>query len=190
MNTYSEGEILDGLLRREEMALAALHERLHAPLCYFAEKLLQNRQAAEEVVVDVFVKIWKAANTFSSYAHLRNYLFEAVKNECLNTIKREGRYAKHLRHYGEITENDTITIQHEQLETAALEIIFEIAEGLPGECKRVFDLLYRQQLDYQEAAAVLQLSVQTVRNQRTRAIAFIRKQLKARSLLWLLLFLK
>lgn len=190
MNTFSEGDILDGFLRREETALAALHERLHAPLCYFAEKLLQHQQAAEEAVVDVFVRTWKGHTQFTSYAHLRSYLFEAVKNECLNALKREGRYARHLRRYGEIAESESIYLQQEQLETAALEIIFEIAEGLPGECKRVFDLLYRRQLDYQEAAQQLQLSVQTIRNQRTRAIAFIRKQLKARSLLWLLLFLK
>lgn len=190
LSTYSEADILEGFLRREEAALAALHALLYAPLRYFAEKLLLHQSLAEEAVTDVFVKTWQGTTPFSSYSHLRNYLFEAVRNECINILKKQDRYAKHLRRYGEIIENNIAGFENEQLETAALEIIFEIAGGLPTACKQVFDLLYKQQLDYQEVASQLNISVQTVRNQRTRAIAFIRKQLKARSLLWLLIFLK
>lgn len=188
--SYSDTEILAGFLNKEEKALAQLHARLYGQLCYFAEKLVLSRQAAEEIVIDVFVKIWKAHPSFSTYTHLRAYLFEAVKNESLNVLKREGRYAKHLRQYGEMIDLNIANFENEQLETAALELIFQIAEDLPGECKKIFNLLYKDQLDYQEVANLLQLSVQTVRNQRSRAIAFIRKQLKARSLLWLLIFLK
>lgn len=159
-------------------------------LCYFAEKLVIHPHAAEEIVTDVFVRIWKSDTVFNSFAHLRGYLFESVKNESLNVLQREGRYARHLKQYGEIINMNITRAENEQLETAALEIIFTIAEDLPGECKKVFDLLYRSQLDYKEVAAHLQLNIQTVRNQRSRAIAFIRKRLKARSLLWLLIFLK
>lgn len=188
--SYSDTDLLAGFLNKEEKALEQLHARLYGQLCYFAEKLVLNRQAAEEIVIDVFVKIWKSHTPFTTYAHLRAYLFEAVKNESLNVLKREGRYAKHLRQYGDMIDLNIANFENEQLETAALELIFQIAEELPGECKKIFDLLYKQQLTYQEAANLLHLNVQTVRNQRSRAIAFIRKQLKVRSLLWLLIFLK
>jgi RNA polymerase sigma factor (sigma-70 family) len=182
---YSEAEILEGFLRREETALAALHARLYAPLCYFADKMTQQSLAAEDAVTEVFVKTWRSKVIFLTYDHLRNYLYEAVKNECLNYVKAEARNARRLEEYAAILNK----LKNDELEATALEIIFEIAEGLPAECKRVFDLLYKQQMDYQTVADQLNLSVQTVRNQRTRAVAFIRKQLKLRSLLWLLIFL-
>lgn len=188
--SYSESEILAGFLHREEKALEQLHMRLFQPLCYFAQKLVVHQQAAEEIVADVFVKIWRSPTVFDSFAHLRGYLFEAVKNESLNTLKKDGRYARHLRHYGEIIQLNIGNADNELLETTALEIIFNIAEDLPAECKKVFDLLYRSQMDYKEVAQQLQLNVQTVRNQRSRAIAFIRSRLKSHSMMWLLIFLR
>lgn len=187
---YSDSDILAGFLDRDEKALEQLHIRMFGQLCYFAEKLVIHQHAAEEIVTDVFVRVWKSDTVFNSFAHLRGYLFESVKNESINVLQREGRYARHLKQYGEIINMNIAQAENEQLETAALEIIFKIAEDLPGECKKVFDLLYRSQLDYKEVAAHLQLNIQTVRNQRSRAIAFIRKRLNARSLLWLLIFLK
>lgn len=188
--SYSDTDILAGFLNKDEKALEQLYARFYGQLCYFAEKLVLSRQAAEEIVIDVFVRVWNAQVTFTSFLHLRGYLFESVKNESLNLLKREDRYARHLRQYGDIIELNIANAENEQLETVALELIFEIAEELPGECKRVFDLLYKSQMDYREVANHLQLNIQTVRNQRSRAIAFIRKQLKVRSLLWLLVFFK
>jgi DNA-directed RNA polymerase specialized sigma subunit, sigma24 homolog len=65
------------------------------------------------------------------------------------------------------------------IETTALQLIFDIAEGLPTACKRIFDMLYKQQMSYQDIAQQLHLNIQTVRNQNARAIAYIRKKLPA-----------
>lgn len=160
-----------------------MYSLFYGQLCYFAEKLTANRQAAEESVVDVFVKTFQSTVIFASIDHLKGYLFEGVKNQCLNYLKQAKRQERNLQDY---IDSVAITGEHihaELIETAALDMIFEIAEGLPGECKRIFDLLYKDRLSYQDIALNLQLNVQTVRNQNARAIAYIRKKLHPELLL-------
>ncbi len=160
-----------------------MYSLFYGPLCYFAEKLTANRQAASASVVDVFVKTFQSSVRFSSIDHLKGYLFEGVKNQCLNYLKQTKRQERNLQDYIDTIELSDAYIHAELVETAALDMIFEIAEGLPGECKRIFDLLYKDRLSYQDIAANLQLNIQTVRNQNARAIAYIRKKLQPELLL-------
>lgn len=156
-----------------------VYSLFYGPLCYFAEKLVANRQAAEESVVDVFVKTFQSTVIFSSIDHLRGYLFEAVKNQCLNYLKQSKRQERNLQDYIDSVDITGEQLHSEWLETTALELIFDIAQGLPRECRRIFDLLYKDQLSYQDIADRLRLNIQTVRNQNARAIAFIRKKLQS-----------
>lgn len=175
----TEANILYRFLQREEKAFEEVYTLFYGPLCYFAEKLVFSRQVAEEIVVDVFVKTFQSAISVSSMEHLRGYLFQAVKNQSINYLKREKRYEQHLSDYATASGFNLEQFENEMIETSALELIFQIAEGLPGECKRIFELLYKEQMSYQDIAEQLQLNVQTVRNQNARAIAYIRKKLSA-----------
>jgi RNA polymerase sigma-70 factor (ECF subfamily) len=174
----ADAEILQRFLQREEKALEEVYAMFYGQLCYFAEKLVVNRQAAEEIVVDVFVRTFRSNLLVTSMHHLRGYLFEAVKNQSLNYLKQEKRYEKHLHEYVNTINFNIAHFENEMIETAALELIFQLAEGLPVECKRIFDMLYKEQMSYQVIAARLHLNVQTIRNQNARAIAFIRKKLR------------
>lgn len=175
----TNANILHRFLQREEKALEEVYKLFYGQLCYFAEKLVFNRQAAEEIVVDVFIKTFQSRISVTSMEHLRGYLFMAVKNQGLNYLKREKRYERHLSDYAAAIDFNIEHFENEMIETAALELIFQIAEGLPAECKRIFEMLYKDQMTYQDIAEQLRLNIQTVRNQNARAIAFIRKKLPA-----------
>ncbi|MEI6950311.1 sigma-70 family RNA polymerase sigma factor [Paraflavisolibacter sp. H34] len=174
----SDAEILYRFQNREEKALEEVYNRFYGSLCYFAEKLVVSRHAAEEIVVDVFIKTFRSTVTFSGMDHLQGYLYEAVKNGSLNYLKREKRQEKHFNDYLGTLNHNEAHFENEKLETSALELIFQAAEDLPTECRRVFELLYKEQMPYQDIAKKLQLNIQTVRNQNARAIAFIRKKLQ------------
>lgn len=175
----TEANILYRFLQREEKAFEEVYTLFYGQLCYFAEKLIFSRQVAEEIVIDVFVRTFQSTITVSSMEHLRGYLFQAVKNQGLNYLKREKRYEQHLSNYATASGFSIEHFENEKIETSALELIFQTAEGLPAECKRIFEMLYKQQMGYQDIAEQLQLNVQTVRNQNARAIAYIRKKLSA-----------
>lgn len=175
----SDANILYRFLQGDEKALEVVYKLYYGQLCYFAEKLVFNRQAAEEIVVDVFIKSFQSTISVTSLSHLKGYLFEAVKNKSLNHLKREKRYEQHLSQYASAINFNIEHFENEMIETAALELIFDIAQGLPAECKRIFEMLYKHQMSYQDIANQLHLNIQTVRNQNARAIAYIRKRLPA-----------
>lgn len=174
---HSDARILSRFLAKDEKAFEEVFSMFYGQLCYFGEKLVMNRQAAEEIVMDVFIRTFNRDVSFASMMHLRGYLFESVKNHSLNFLKREKRYAKHLSKYFDVIVSNIENYENELVETAALDIIFQAAESLPAECRRIFDMLYKKQMDYKEVAACLQLNIQTVRNQNARAIAHIRKKI-------------
>jgi RNA polymerase sigma-70 factor (ECF subfamily) len=173
----TDAYILYRFLQREEKAFEEVYKLFYGQLCYFAEKLVFNRQVAEEIVVDVFIKTFQSRITVTSMEHLRGYLFMAVKNQALNYLKSEKRYEQHLSDYAAAIDLRMEHFENELIETTALDLIFQIADNLPAECKRIFEMLYKHQLSYQTIADQLQLNIQTVRNQNARAIAFIRKKL-------------
>lgn len=172
-------DILQRFLNKEEKALEEVYTLYYGRLCYFGEKLVINRQAAEEIVVDVFIKTFQANVTLASMEHLEGYLYEAVKNHSLNFLQSQKRYKKHLDQYSETIQANIDNFNNEIIEVTALELIFQAAEGLPTECRRIFEMLYKQQMPYDAVATRLQLKVQTVRNQNARAIAYIRKRLQS-----------
>ena len=173
----TNANILYRFLQREEKALEDVYKLFYGQLCYFAEKLVFNRQAGEEIVVDVFVKTFQSGIKVTSMEHLRGYLFESVKNQGLNHLKREKRYEQHLSEYAAAIHFNIEHFENEMIETSTLELIFQIAESLPTECKRIFEMLYKDQMSYQDIAGQLQLNIQAVRNQNARAISYIRKRL-------------
>lgn len=173
----SDAEILQKFLEKDERAFEAIYSRFYGQLCYFGEKLVMSQPAAEEIVIDVFINTFRKEIAFNNMRHLQGYLFEAVKNHAINFLKREKRYADHLKRYFDSIVVNIGQAGNEQPEARTLALIFQAAESLPTECRKVFELLYKHQKNYKEIAESLELNIQTVRNQHSRAIAHIRKKL-------------
>ncbi len=64
-------------------------------LHYFADSMTGNRQEAEEIVSDVFIKIWQQRENLPPPGNIKFYLFKAVKNTALNYLKSKDRRASH-----------------------------------------------------------------------------------------------
>lgn len=174
-----DADILKGMLGKDEKALEEVYSIFYGQLCYFGEKLTGQRLVSEEIVVDVFVNVFRSGIRFDNMTHLRSYLFQAVKNRCINFLKQEKKKSRDLALYLEKMEESIANADTEMVELEVLELIFAASGALPAECRRIFDLLYKEHLSYQEIAERLNLNVQTVRNQNARAIATLRKILSA-----------
>lgn len=145
-------------------------------LCFFANRLLKDPQAAEDLVADVFLKIWATQVGFKTLANAKAWLYITTRNSCLN-------YCKKIKHecYTEIDSNSFYseeTVATSITRAEVLQEIVNIIEGLPVECRRIFKLGYLGNLTNQEIARELCLSIHTVKNQKARAIYLIRKRLR------------
>lgn len=150
--------------------------RVYVPvLCHYANKMIMNKVAAEDIVMDTIVKIWEKRDTFQSFGNIKNFFYIAVRNACLNYKRDREREQKKFEVFNEI--NDDIAVD-EIIYAELLMEVRKVIDGLPSKMREIFILSYVQQLNNQAIALQLGLSDQTVRNQKTKALAIIRGKLE------------
>lgn len=153
-----------------EQAFADLFRLLYDRLLRFCIQYVQSPEAAEEIVSDVFVKIWNRRTELAQIDNLEVYLFVAVKNHSLNYLEQ---YSS-LR----ITPIDTglaqlSTSMDPEKEMEWKEMLLKLdleVSRLPDQCRKVFRLIREEGFKYRDVAAILNISPRTVETQLFRAI--------------------
>jgi RNA polymerase sigma-70 factor (ECF subfamily) len=165
-------------LYEDMQAYKQLYELFFNPLHRFSYSLIKSKEAAEEIVSDVFIKIWQMRGELNTVASLKVYLYVITKNFSLNYI------TKHFKHpiisLDEISTDISVTISRPDDELISAEIqqkIQSVINDLPSQCRIIFQLVKEDGLSYKEVASVLDLSTLTVRNQLAIAIKKIAKSL-------------
>ena len=140
-----------------------------------ALKFCDSFQLAEDIVQDLFIKLWDEKIYLKLKGTLSSYLFKAVKNNTLKTIKKNSKY-----HFEELEDqiNKLITdnIDIESIE-ADREKLYQELEALPPKSKEVFKAIVLDNLKYKEVAKSLDISVNTVKTHYSRALKQLRNSL-------------
>jgi RNA polymerase sigma-70 factor (ECF subfamily) len=149
---------------------------MHRPLRQFAYSILKLQEEAEELVCDLFIKIWNNREKLLSVNAPKLYLYTAVKNMAYT---RAGRLKKRLRISADdwLVEMDSIYFDPEKL-VMTEEVFRQIRNAineLPPRCRIIFKLIKEDGFKYKEVAELLQLSVKTVEAQMAIALRRIGK---------------
>jgi len=171
----SDAELLSRLRAGKQDAFESIFKSYYPQLVGVAESMIRDRQAAEDVVQDVMVELWRRRENMDVDTSLRAYLFRAARNRALN----------HLRHQKiapradpEVTEAVASPASDREFETREINRALRIAvQGLPERCREVFELSRVRGLPYAEIARVLQISVKTVEAQMGKALRVLREAL-------------
>ncbi len=148
------------------------YKRLHG----YAFTLLKDEDEAEEVVQNMFVKLWERKEQLHTLQSIPAYLYRSVYNDCMNVMKHEKVKARHQQFVkGTNTEaegghNAAALRELEQKLGSAL------AE-LPEQCRTIFQMSRFEELKYREIADKLGLSVKTIENQMGKALKLMRQKL-------------
>ncbi|WP_114790651.1 RNA polymerase sigma-70 factor [Niabella yanshanensis] len=137
-------------------------------LVSFASNILKDRQLAEEIVEDVFVKLWLNRKTMVSIKSPSHYIYTAVKYASLSALKKHQTIS--LEDY---PDDMGLSYSNPELVYISNENIGHITDAinqLPSRCRLIFRLIKEEGLKYEEVAQLLQLSVKTVESQMTIAI--------------------
>ncbi len=152
-------------------ALFRLHYR---PLCAFAVQYVKDGDKAEDLVQDLFFRLWMDREKTNVTSSLKSYLFQAVRNRCLNAVKVQGRVRSLNEEVDDGIEEDGRT-EDEHAERAAR--VNAAIEALPEERRKVFKLSRHEGLKYHEIAERLGISIKTVENQMGKALRTLREEL-------------
>lgn len=156
MSPEREGDACENwvarIARSEPEAFEALFRAFYAPLCTFAETYVNFRDAAEEVVSEVFLRLWTDRDRLEIRGSVKGYLYIAVRNRAFSHL---GRRKVELRHAQRVRERDAWERKHveadfvERLQTAELaEKVLEAVQELPARTRQTYVLYYQHHLGY------------------------------------------
>jgi RNA polymerase sigma-70 factor (ECF subfamily) len=177
-NSKSEQELVNRLNNGEIGAFMDVY-RKYAPLMQAFASKFTDHTTAEDLVQDVFMRIWVNRETSPIHDSLQAYLFRAIRNSCISylehfKIKASFETLKmielqiHEANYFQSPEQ--LLIRKEQLEQVRQEI-----EKLPEKSRKVFKMAYDDDKKAAEIASELQISVRTVETQLYKALKTLRK---------------
>jgi RNA polymerase sigma-70 factor (family 1) len=170
----SDSILCNGLAKKDRKSFDLIFERYWKRLYLYAYKIFQDKVVCEDIVQEVFIKLWENADT-NTISNLEGYLFRAVKFRISNAI----RNLKHTSQIDDVLGN--LPIQHpvdldfDFEETSGL--VHDSIETLPEKCREIFRLSREDHLSNKEIAARLNISVRTVETQIYRALKVIRRNI-------------
>jgi RNA polymerase sigma-70 factor (ECF subfamily) len=145
----------------------------------FAFYFLPESILCEELVSDVFMKIWNNRKHLPQIEKLDIYFLQAIKNQAFTYIKKKARSREYS---SEVMQMPAVSLEQPDSLLIAGELAIRIEEAvssLPPKCQAVFRLVRENGLTYKEAAAILEVSPRTVDNQMLIAMKRIRDIIQA-----------
>jgi len=161
----------------DEKAFEKLFRAFYPSLCLFASGILNNKESAEETVQETFLKIWENRLSLHINSSVKNYLFTAVRNRCLNQLQHEKIKNLHARRLMEETSPEIDYSDH-FLDPDLARIIGESILSLPEKRREIFRLNREDGLKYKDIAEKLNISLKTVETQMGLALRTLREKLK------------
>ncbi|MFK7922270.1 MAG: RNA polymerase sigma factor [Bacteroidia bacterium] len=171
-----EQQWLGRISKGDRTALEELFREYYTPLVRFAYTKLQDKDLSEDVVQEVFVKLWNIRKNIQINTSLKSYLYTATKNLSLNEIAKVKRHAELNEVYVQKQEQAAEPMSEELRGVWDERIQAAIAE-LPPRCQEVFRLSRFEGMTYQEIADHLKISPKTVENQMGKGLSLLRKSL-------------
>ncbi|MEN2487164.1 RNA polymerase sigma-70 factor [Flavobacterium sp. B11] len=159
---------------------------LYPRLVSYSYGFVKDSFLAEEVVGNVMLQLWENRVKFEKIIDVKSYLYTMVRNGSFLILKKEQKGTELNNELSHETLDFDFTILEEELYATLIQAL----NSLPEKCKEVFELSCIEGLKYKDVAEQLNISINTVKSQRARAIELLKVKLKNHSeLLFLLLFL-
>lgn len=156
-----------------------LYRTYWQPLYAFAFRYMQSKEEAEEVVQEVFTKIWRQKETWRPAGAVRNYLYLAVRNGALDRLRRSDVASRWRAREVDTRQNESQDIDA-QIETTDLMARIECALAeLPARRRAVCTLRFIDGLSYAQIADRLGIAEKTVETQLSRSLKFLREHFRS-----------
>ena len=169
-------------------AYQLLFNRYAPRILAFAMSYLKSREDSEELLQEIFLKIWEIRATLDDTKNIRSLLFKICIHLIYDLIRRKNIEQAYLAFAGLTDQSNVDSTWHEVIYHEMLSKLNELVDNMPDQRRLIFRLSKEEGLTNDEIALQLQLSKRTVENQLYRAVSFLKQRIGQSSLSGLLFF--
>ena len=172
MDKYQETALLQAFKKGEQSAFEAAFKRYYKQLRLEAFLLLKNQKDAEDLVQELFLDIWNKQLYRNVQHTIGAYLHMAIRNKCLNFLEKEKRAQKKVQAY-----NPVLATLPDEYDLSLPHIFQSALNKLPAQRQKAFILVYMEEKKYEEAAAEMGISINSIKSHLKLAIKSLKNHL-------------
>ena len=168
-------QLIDLLKQDDEVALSRIYEKYWQPLYLAAYHVIKDKQICEDIIQELFIKLWNKRQSIEITISLKAYLYASIRYEVYRQIRtgnvRGDIYDNLVARFHTPACDDTI--EYKEL----IAQVSTIVDKLPQKCREVYKLSREENLSHKQIASMLNISAKTVENHLTKALRLLRTSL-------------
>lgn len=177
MSAEDEIVLQQRLSRGDETAFQETFEIYFKVLVLFATKFSLDKETAEDLVQDVFVKLYEQKDRLQFHSSLKAFLYQSVRNKCIDLIRSTKTREKHHVEIKAGTDVEGLNSEELMLQSELEEKIYHSIKQLPDQCQLIFSMNRFEGKKNQEIADELNISKRTVETQISKALKILREDI-------------
>jgi len=175
-NKENDRRLLEALTHNRQQAFILIFRKYYVDMIVFAGTFIPEKNVCEDIVQNVFMKMWENRHDLNLHTSIKSYLIKSVRNQCIDEVRHrkiEHRYASDFD--GKLWDRDT---EDYILYSDLNRHLYMAMAKLPKEERAALIMSRRDGLKYTEIAARCNVSVRTIENRVSKALARLRELLK------------
>jgi RNA polymerase sigma-70 factor (ECF subfamily) len=177
----NKGFIVTDFKAGREEAFDIFFHSYYRAFVFFSCKLVNERDIAEDIVAESFIRLWDRREKLNSENELKNYMYRIVYNASLRWLERQKTQSKVYKLYTLNNPQSDNGFFENVVKSETIRRVLEAMNKLPNECRMVFVKLYVEGKSVKETAEELEVAVSTVKNQKARGVKLLRERLASSS---------
>lgn len=170
-------QLIDRLKENDEAALSIIYKKYWQPLYISAFNILKDKQVCEDIIQELFIKLWNNRHEIEITISLKAYLYASIRYGVYRQI-RLGAVRTEI--YDNLLERLHSPAAYGNIEYKELIVqVNTVVNKLPEKCKEVYKLSREEHLSHKQIAERLNISTKTVENHLTKALHHLRTSLSA-----------
>jgi RNA polymerase sigma-70 factor (ECF subfamily) len=170
---YQDIILFKEIKKGNSIAFKTLFDKYYEFLCHFSTTIQGDGSLSEEVVSDVFVKLWINREKTEIYNNLKSYLYQSTRNQTISYLRKQKNNHVGLESDELFLAEFTSAPDYELLEADAESSVNNILLKIPKKSRTVFMMHRLNNLKYKEIADLLGMSIKTVEKHMTTSIKIL-----------------
>ena len=175
---HNEKLLVKQLIVGNEKAFIKLYDNYKNSIYGYSLKLLKSRANAEEMLQDVFMKIWQKRETLDDTLSFKSFLFTIARNKCFDFLEKAANDEKMKSAIFYQSQKSFVASDRQVIEADFERIKKEAYESLPSKRRTIFKMSRENGMTYDQIATELGISASTVKSQMNKALKTLRNYFK------------